>query len=344
MFQWHAAPAMANTTGQVIVVGGKVVTLCSVRPTDGLSHNWRTIHWRQGNAGLTNGTVQVSLRDPSVATAAPGRDDGTPDQSVDQVNTAATTNYSSTLGADRALTPGDLVAIVHEVTARVAGTFSLAGINGQTSANYQGSPNVTHYDGTTHTPGNPIPCLTLEADDGTIGIPAGGLPRLVAINTHALNTGAAFSEIAIPFTVPKAMYAGEIGVLVSAPAGADFDLVLMRDTTDLKVIHIVTDTLAIEGSPRLVSRDFADVLLEAGQQYYAVVRPITATDVTVYSIETSHASHLQAFAGSAHLATRAGGAWTPNTARLLVGFIGITGDESSAGGGSRLGGPSPLLS
>lgn len=334
----NTAPTLGNPSNGLTALDHAYMITGAVIWADGAQHDLQTVHFR-GQTGTLTGTLTVSARDPSLSAGPPARDDGTADQSGTLTNPAATTNHSVTFGANRTLAHGAEFTLRFQITAFTSGSFNLGCIPTQSSSGYQHRPAFTHHDGGapgTYTPQGAIVCITLEASDGTFGIFVGSLPRISALNAHAFNSGSGADELAIEFTVGAPRSVGELGFIIATAAGADFDLVLYDGTTALVTRSFDQNTMQASAEGRDCAAIFADQDLVTGHTYRAAVKPTTAFNVTVYSIDVTAAGHLAALMGTLKYTDRVdGNAWAAATAtRGLLGWIGFTAEDDGTGGGS----------
>lgn len=334
MFQFNTAAPSLTTSGviQLDAANERAALIGNVMWADGETHNVSAIRFRTANATTPNLTLRASLRDVSLVAGPPGRDDGTVDQSATQVNPVANTNYQLTLGATRAVTQGELLAVCFDVDTYTSGAINIAAFAAYTATGVPHRPLFSTFLASTWAIGQTaIPAVSLIADDGTVGILANAFPApSAAINTHAINTGTSPDEIAIAFTVDAPCYIGGAGAALQVAANGDFDVVLYEGTTARATVSVISDTLNADATVRPIDVAFPDWLCEPGTTYYLAIKPTTANNVTLYSMDVSSAAELEAFAGSAHYASRVdGGAWTPVTTRLPMAWLKVTALEDA---------------
>lgn len=348
-WMWPEWPRLAqlNTTTPALATSGvmtldaandRVAIIGHVMWEDGATHNASVVRFRTANATAPSLTLRVSLRDVDTAAGPPGRDDGTADQTATQVDPAANTNYALTLNATRSIAQGGLIAVCFDTDTYTSGAINIAGLATYTATGIQHRPLFSVFSGAAWAIGqSAVPMVTLEADDGTMGVLAGGLPApSAAINSHAINTGTTPDEFGLAFTVDGPTWIGGGGFLVQSAANADYDIVLYAGTVAQATVSVVSDTVVADATVRPIDVAFPDVACVAGTTYRFVVKPTTANSVTLYSLDCATAPVLQSFAGNAHSTSRAdAGAFTDLTTRIPFGWLKVTAvDDAASGGGS----------
>lgn len=330
----RSVPALGNPTA-LGAVNAAYHIVGHVEWEDGGTHSISVVHFRTGSSSLV-GTLRVSLQDASTAAGPPGRGDAVADQSATQTNPTGSTNYGLTLDAARSVAHGERLACVFGITAYTSGTMSIAGIAQTGASDYPSLPTFTLFDGTaTYTAQSIAPCITFEASDGTFGQFADGYPRIsAAINTHTINTGTTPDEVAMEFTVDAPLTCGGASVYVLPSASGDYDVVLYAGTTAERTVSVVTDTLNVDAAARWAKVTWADYALAVGTTYRLVVKPTTANNVAIYSMDCSASGHLQAFASTMGFTSRTdAGAFSGVTAtRLPFMRLLIVGVDNAAGG------------
>lgn len=327
-----AAFALQNST-QMNSAGDRVATIGSIAWADEADHNVSILHWRLGSAGSVNYTLRISLQDIDAATGPVGRPDNTPDQSATHVNPAAG-NFSSTLGATRAVAHGAEVGVQWDFSAWTAGTANIAGVAAVGATGAPHSCFMAFFNESAWALEPNIVCLTVESDDGVMGLYVGGLPRIsAAINSHVINTGTNPDEVALDFTVLEPQWIGEGGFFLAPAAGADFDLVLYSGDSVLKSKSFDANKWHTDAAIRWASMRFASQAVVAGGAYRLAIKPTTVNSVTVYSCDVSTAAHLAAFGGRFQYNARQDAAsWGAATAtRLPLAYVGISAVESGGG-------------
>lgn len=337
-----AAPALQAGAVTIDEVGDRIILLGHAVWSDGASHDLRTLHWRSSSASSPVLTLRVGPRDPDLAAGPPGRDDGTTDQSATHVNPAANTNFSSTLDADRTVAHGEFLGLVWTPSAYTSGSVQLSTLSAA-SITSPGRPVQTLFDDPTYgAPGaNAIYHVTLEASDGTFGYILGTLPRIsAAINTEAYNnaTASGGDERGAALTVAEPRWLSSVAFLMQAASGADFDVTVYEDDALMASGSVTVDanTLNAAASVRWIEVLFPDLAFTPGHTYDVHVKPTTANNVTIYTLDVTAAGHLGPFAGTMHYSQRTdGGSATRTTTRLPFVQLGFSAfdDGASAGGG-----------
>lgn len=337
---WQSAPcaqtaASLTSGGTLDAVGEKVIAMGRVRWEDGGTHDARSVRW-YNNTSMT-GTLQISFRDVDLTTGPPARDDGGVDQSVDLVNPAATTAYTSTMTADRAsVATGDLLAVVFEVTARTAGSAAVMMQAGVALAQH-GLPGMTNYLGAAYGATNNYPALTLVAADGTLGVLMGCLPQVTAITATAFDSADTPDEYALAWTPTDAWWAGACAVYVSRAAGATFDVVLYEGTT-VKATMSFDDNQGETDGIIDIHDCFADVAFTVGNTYRLAVKATHASNMVTVYIATITSGDADLIGDGMMLSTRTdGGAWTDTATSFPLKFsFGLVAHDTGGAGGGGL--------
>ena len=316
-----AFTADANTEAAHMI--GQIAT------SDGLPHTIDTsgsssIGWRAQGATWANAATRavVGIAAVDLATGPPGR----------AVNTAGVVNFtvSRTLAnagelagagygwqehapdtGSMTISPGDLVAIAVQMTVR-GGTDALnVGMISQVSP-YLGIPSVTQFTGSFGgTGGIPIAAITFR--DGARGYVIGGLVQNGNITTVLYNSGSSPREYGQTFRLPyPARIAGAVSLYT--PSG-DVDIILYTDPFGTPVAQ---RTLRVAAAAAYVAAGstfyhlFAspfDVM--ANQEFSIIVRPASASSITLYGIPLANNIHNEFFgAGPGVSISRTTGAFT----------------------------------
>jgi hypothetical protein len=130
------------------------------------------------------------------------------------------------------------------------------------------------------------------------------------------------------------------GLVCFYQPGADADLVIYDSAgTQLRSVSIDGNTVR-SNATRMYQGVFAsDLTVTGGSTYYLVLKPTTATSVSITTMGYNAAGHLEAswLGKDAYSATRTdAGAWTTNTAEqhpigVIVSEIGSTGGGGGGG-------------
>lgn len=346
-----AAPTLTGAIATLAAANDRLILIGVVRWQDGQTHNLRSIKWRSGTATGANFTLRVSIRAIDAANGPVGRDDGAVIQSGTHVNPASNTVFNTQMSADTSYAHGANICIVRDFSAYTAGSLSFVGMTPGTFS--QGHrPLQVYYNGSVYAvvANGRMAGITLIADDGTLGVLEGALPCLTAITTNTFNTGTAAGsgvgdEVGYEFTVDTSFVIDSMGFMVNPAASADFDVVLYEGTTQKASFSVDANTHQGNGLIGWVRASFPAVTLTTGQTYRLVIKPTTANNVSIYSVNFDTAGEAALAAGlpSAGLNSRAdAGAWqTVVSTRLPFCDIGIIGLEG--GGQKRLVGASPLV-
>ena len=268
-------------------------------------------------------TIRVSLCTVDAATGDPtttlygGSAAGT------QASPAANTFYEVTLGTAAAATIGDVIAVVLQFDT-TAGDVGI-------------SPGLTSYGGraivafpyldvfaTAWTKGaangvNCIPACTIGYDDGTY--PYNGMTP-IATTAPAIvtfNNGSTPDEVGNRFTVPFPCRVS--GFWAICDFDGDADLVLYGPTdTVLATVSVDKDIEAVATAAHQTYLPFAPVTLAASTTYRFVVKPTSATSLSVYRISSHSAAAMDQMSGGQtfHETSRTdAGAWTDTTTQRI---------------------------
>lgn len=278
----------------------------------------------------------LSLQNVSTSAGDPSRPDGTQDQTVTISSTDATLGANSmywtqALSASRAVSYGELIAVVVEFSSegrQGSDEISFGGLNNINSdtTNISGGLVLGSTDGTTWTRVNRCKNLAFEFTDGSVGnLDFFSTPGLPTTNFNSLNqttsSGSGGDEVGIRFVLPfTCKVDGGHFIVRPSNSSANFNIVLYQGTTALVTssFYAIQNTQSV-GTTRANEFSFTEQTLTAGTEYVLAVKPTTDNDVIVYKIgssATSVSSNLAANFASSNFywASRTdGGAWDFDT-------------------------------
>lgn len=316
--------------------------------------NLARVGFRTGTV-TTGDTMKVSFQDVSGAT-------GDPDGVVDQFRTVAIADVDDNVwirtslitsdgtdgGTKRAVTRGDVFAVVVEFNAFVAGNLNVAATLGVIVARgpWLGSPcYADHFTAAWAKVATGAPVLAIEYDDGTFAFIPGTLPFLtVAVGAYASNSTP--DEEALKFKLPASVSISGCW-LFGGPGGnsGDYDVVLYDSdgTTPLRTVSIDANQVPSVSTGGVMLMFTSSVTLAADTFYRISMKPTTTNTVALYNATHSSAHGVAILDQSSggqnfHWSQRTdAGAWTDDTLRRpFVGLVidGID-DGASVGGISR---------
>lgn len=316
--------------------------------------NISRVQFRWGTVTKAGGSAMtVSLEDVDVAGAFPGKGDGVVDQSVAVANAdaafATNTWYrTGLLSTNRSVSKGDRLAV--GITYDGAGRLGTDAINVSVAALggalAQGPIVVANTSGA-YSGVNGYPILVLEFDDATYGTLFGAIP-ITAVSTHAIGSGstAPGDEVGIRLRFPFPRRVEGFWAQVFSNAGGDYDLVLY-DSAGTAVAggsaSVDEDEEGTNSSPRLITVPLAAPLtLAANTTYHLLLKPTTASLVTVTYFDVNDAAFWALIGGTAEIyqahRTDAGAIGTTTTRRPHLGLIVNGGDDGAGGGGDPVSG------
>lgn len=290
--------------------------------------NIRKIEVRIGTVPvLTTSTLTVGLQDVSLTTGDP---DGTFDQSatIATGSITANTTVKVTLGSDRAVTRGDLMAVVVQFGTFVA--LDQVNINSQLdwltrSGPFQyGYPDNNTSGSYAKTTTN-VSSFSIEYDDGSYAFIPSMMPVLVN-GAVSYNNSSTPDAIGLRFQVPFPCKIG--GCFFGLDADGDFDVYLY--TSSSKTLLLSSDKDVRAGVFSVVSPFMftAEQTLAANTTYVLSIEPSSATDVELRYFDVSAAAVLDQLEGGQafHYATAKNPATTADftmttTRRPVMGLI-----------------------
>lgn len=278
--------------------------------------NTKAVGFRIGTL-TTPQDLRISFQDVDAATGNP---DGTEDQTVVIASAALAVGWNTTGTITRAVTRGDLLAIVIMADSGVPSlTISvpqLAATSDSVEFPYAGG----------YTTGwlkyARCGCLALQYDDDSYEPLDGFAYPFTAFNTDAYNTGSAADEIGLIFQLPftAKVDGGWMWSNVSGDAQ-----VLLYDSDGTSVLATATldkDQDATAG--RHYFTWSSAITLSPSTSYRLVLKPTSGTNVSLYNYEVSSAAHFDmcSLGQVAHYTSRAdAGAWTEVTTKRP--FMGV---------------------
>lgn len=295
---------------------------------------------KAGGSALT-----VSLQNLSTTGLGP---DGTQDQTVAVANADATfaTNTwhrTGTLSANRTVSYGENLGVVFEFdgSGRLgADAVNISGLGSSFSLPHNIGALSLLNTGGGWSAATFLPNLVLEFTDGSFGTLIGAFP-CSAIGTHSFGSGSTPDEYALKMSFPGPVSVDGVVGLIGAVGGGDFDVVLYEGTT-------------ARGSAASIDKDhvfatrWANALfdneedLSATTDYYAAIKPTSATAVALHYFDVANADHLRCHGGGTgwcQASRTDAGAWSDTTTRrpfLSVMVSGIGDDVGGAGGGAAM--------
>lgn len=322
-------PSSFTTAAVIDATGEKYAWIGQVRWFDGsASKNLRKFHFfpatvvSAGGSGMTLSIQNVS------ATGNPPQPDGVADQSVNfNINTLTTSTWfvSPALGADRTVSPGDLIAVVLEfdgggVLGADAVNINRASANGSVIPIWGGA---SLFSGAAWTGQGTQSACMLEFSDGTFGQLGNSMPLSNFAATN-YNTGSAADEFALRFQVPFDCYVDGCYVVANQQAaGRNISVNLYDGSTNLLTSLTIDAEYSVLALNRYDVNFPAEVALSRNQTYYLSVKALSASNISVQQFSLQSSSYLGSIDGGAELyqATRKGGAWsTDQTVRPNFGI------------------------
>lgn len=263
------------------------------------------LHFALGTV-TTGDTLIGSLQNVSLTT---GDADGTPDQSGTVVVADGDDNAwkSVTLGADRTVTKGELVAFVIGFNSFVAGNLNIL----VATQNLNGFTPPDHFISSAWQNVVRSNILVVEYADGSFAPATAMIPGVPSQTVHGSNTTP--DEIGNIFRVPFACQVS--GFVYHGRVNADADFILY-DSDGSTALATISQDADVRNSTAEVSaaKPFpSDISLLANTWYRLVCKPTTTTTVRMSMITASDAAHLaQLRAGTEMYGTKRtdAGAWT----------------------------------
>lgn len=348
LYRMAAPPAFGAST--FAATGDKIAWVGRANWADHTvtSRDISRVQFRFGTVTKAGGSaLTLSLQNVQTASGTVGAPDETQDQTVAIANAdgsfASNTWYrTGTLSANRTVALGELVAVVLEFdgSGRLGSdSVAVSNLSAAATATIDGRSYALAKTGGTWAVATSVANLILEANDGTICTLGNGL-AVSAINSHAINSGTATAdEYALPFSFPfDARLESVIVPLAFTGNSSDVEIILYTGTTATTTITLDANTI-ISNSGRMYEFTLpSEFTCSANTTYYLAVRPTTANNVTVYSVDVNAAGHLGIYPGGAdaNFITRLDqGAWaSPTTTRRFLAGVRISSIDIPSGGGS----------
>lgn len=298
------------------------------------------------NNGTGTTTVRVALCDVDLTTGNPARDDGVEDQTVDIAiaSIPASGVWSSTFGASRTVSKGDLLAVRIRFTAYGTATPSLSLVDAGADAP-PSMPAVTNIITTTYTARPAYPSVAFITDTGErLYFDPCVLP-MVSSNWVDFNSGSTGTTIdggdeRGMLWVPSAAYdltRFDFWARHNV-AGGDSQLCVYRDTTLLEAMDMdATLAGALNNLQYWNLRPAAAIRVNAGENIRIVHKPTSTNAVRLYRNVLAHADDRVLFGTEQNVewTNRVdAGAWNaPADATTSFPSLRIFGEPVTAGGG-----------
>lgn len=249
--------------------------------------------------------MTLSLQDVSTTTGQPIQPDETQDQTVAIANAdagfASNTNYQSgAFSASRSVNKGDMLAVVLEFDG--AGRLGADSIGIQCPNRFGGNSGSLPLEGgaVIKTGGTwalvtRTALIVLEFTDGTFGTVEDGVVY-VGSDGAGFNSGSTPDEKGAEFTVPEAIKIdGFWMALLVAGSSSDFDVVLYNGTSAIATASVDATRMSSTGPWAMAEAPLAtEAELLPGNTYRLMLKPTTANNVNLYSLDVANENHLQA--------------------------------------------------
>jgi hypothetical protein len=242
-------------------------------------------------------------------------------------------------GVKHTVTRGDLVACVIEFQSFTAGdnlTVTTSDDGGTTAQPFAGRAYHAHFTASWAKATAGAPVVALKYNDATYGPIPQGLP-ISSVLASAIGTGSTPDELGTVFQLVAPMRVGGAWVRVDLDGDADVVLYDSDGTTVLESASIDKDIRPSTAAFGYFVPFDTDVDLLDATTYRMVVKPTTATTLTVYGVTVNSAAIVGAIGGAGtafHRTARTdAGSWIETTTiRPFVGLW-VTGIEDGGSGG-----------
>lgn len=284
--------------------------------------------------------LRLSFQDVDPATGLP---DGTPDQFRDIASISADTwtvpgvltDDGTNTGVKRSVTIGQIMACRIDFVSFVAGDFLTVGALAYL-INATGTPSGAFpYSAVSGSKVNPnILSIALKYDDGTYAYISPLVYPVKTWNGITYNNGSAADEVGLRFTVP--VDTDLLGIHIRGDIQNDAEIVIYDGTTPIKTVSCDGTITSGPGSYFIM---FDAVPLTASTVYRAILKPTTASNVSVYYFDVESNAHLGAVEGGTdwYYTSRVdAGSWTDlTTARPWMGLVLDMANGGGGGGGEH---------
>lgn len=269
--------------------------------------------------GLPTGTLFGATTNVTVASAA---------------ITANTWIQTGNLTADATVARGDLLAVSIAPTGTPnyeVNTF----VNGATPA--AGMPYTVQWITGVWAKTARIPLVSLQYSDGSYAYMPGVMP-VSAINTHTFNNAATPDEYALRAQLPGPVSVA--GVWFAIDSDGDFDVAVYNSAgteVETRANDADIDSVTAGHMPHFVWFAASEAMGAAAYFRFAI-RPTSATNLSIYSIDVNTAAVFDQMEGGQlfnHSTRVDAGTWTDVLTRRLIGGLILDGiDDGAAGGAS----------
>lgn len=303
------------------------------------------VHFRSGTVtDAPDNGIRISFQDLSGAT-------GDPDGGVDQFRNvpapiAANTWYSTGLitsngtdgGTKRDVVAGQLLAIVADFVSFVAGdNFSaFSGVSttaGASRADYHFTYTSAFAGGSWFRATSVIPILALEYTDGIFCVFDHYMTPVLTSTSININTGTSPDEVGLRFQVP--FKCAIDGCAFRANFGGNGEIVLYDASNNVLATCPFTANARTQTSDGTAIFRWVPVTLLANTTYRIVLKPTTATNISLYYITFADAAYQAAMPGGSswyYTSRTDAGAWSDTTTRRPLTSLHISGIDSGGSG------------
>ncbi len=283
-------------------------------------------------------TFRLSLQDVT-ATGGIMVPDGTADQSATAVTNTLTSSSINTftLGANRTVSQGDLIAVHFDYSAFTAGDVVTIG---SLNLSYFAAQTLSELNvAGTYAIQNTGPMVTLEYTDGTFGTLEGGYAAASISNpTMSVSLTGLAPERGVEFTVSVPMTIDGGYSILGHAASAGSTILLYNETTTITnaVVSINPNFYGSTGQRSYEWTFPAQISLDPGNTYRLVHRAQNSVPITFQEMGVLDQSNLQALSGGVNFfattrATVGSGFTTTSTKRGLMGIRAIAFSDGAGG-------------